>query len=37
VSPGGGISGAGGRLVDADGTLHVLETGKIAEGLAKLK
>jgi uncharacterized protein (DUF58 family) len=37
VPPGGGISGGGGALVDADGTLHVLEAGKIAEGLAKLK
>ena len=37
VPPGGGISGAGGELVDAEGSLHVLEAGKIAEGLAKLK
>lgn len=37
VPAGGGISGAGGRLVDADGTLHVLEAGKISEGLAQLK
>ena len=37
VPAGGGISGAGGKLVDALGTLHVLEVGKIAEGLAKLK
>jgi uncharacterized protein (DUF58 family) len=37
VPAGGGISGAGGELVDANGTLHVLEIGKIAEELAKLK
>jgi hypothetical protein len=37
VPAGGGLSGAGGRLVDADGTLHVLEAGKISEGLAQLK
>jgi uncharacterized protein (DUF58 family) len=37
VPPGGGISGAGGALVDAEGTLHVLEVGKIEQGLAKLK
>jgi hypothetical protein len=37
VPPGGGISGAGGTLVDAEGTLHVLEAGKIGEGLSKLK
>ena len=37
VPPGGGISGAGGALVDAEGTLHVLQVGKIAEGLSKLK
>jgi hypothetical protein len=37
VPPGGGISGAGGALVDAAGTLHVLEAGRIAEGLLKLK
>jgi uncharacterized protein (DUF58 family) len=37
VPVGGGISGAGGALVDAEGTLHVLEVGKISEGLAKLK
>ena len=37
VPPGGGISGAGGNLVDAEGTLHVLEVGKISEGLAQLK
>ena len=36
VPPGGGISGAGGSLVDGGGTLHVLEVGKIGEGLAKL-
>lgn len=37
VPAGGGISGEGGPLVKAEGTLHVLEVGKIAEGLAKLK
>lgn len=37
VPAGGGISGAGGALVDAEGSLHVLEVGKIAEGLAKLE
>jgi len=37
VPAGGGISGAGGKLVNADGSLHVLEAGKIEEGLAKLK
>ncbi len=37
VPTGGGISGAGGNLVDAEGKLHVLEVGKISEGLAKLK
>jgi uncharacterized protein (DUF58 family) len=37
VPPGGGISGAGGPLVDAPGTLHVLEADKIAEGLARLE
>ena len=36
VPPGGGISGAGGELVDAPGTLHVLEVGKVEEGLRKL-
>ena len=36
VPPGGGISGAGGPLADAPGTLHVLEVGKIEEGLRKL-
>ena len=36
VPPGGGISGAGRKLVDAFGTLHVLEVGKIEEGLVKL-
>jgi uncharacterized protein (DUF58 family) len=36
VPPGGGISGAGGTLRDAEGTLHVLEVGKIGEGLLKL-
>ncbi len=37
VPPGGGISGAGGEPVDAAGTIRVLEIGKIAEELAKLK
>ncbi len=37
VPPGGGISGAGGELVDAPGTIRVLEIGKIAEELVKLK
>jgi uncharacterized protein (DUF58 family) len=37
VPPGGGISGAGGALAGAEGALHVLETGKISEGLSKLK
>jgi len=36
VPPGGGISGAGGPLVEGGGTLHVLEAGRIGEGLAKL-
>jgi hypothetical protein len=37
VPPGGGISGVGGELVDAPGMIRVLEIGKIAEELAKLK
>jgi uncharacterized protein (DUF58 family) len=37
VPPGGGISGAGGDFLGAEGTLHILEIGKIEEGLAKLK
>ncbi len=37
VPNGGGISGAGGNFADAEGTVHVLEVGKIEEGLAKLK
>jgi len=37
VRPGEGISGAGGKLMHADGSLHVLEVGNISEGLAKLK
>ena len=37
VPPGGGISGAGGTLVGAEGSLHILEVGKIAEGLAKIQ
>ena len=37
VRPGGGISGAGGQLLKAEGSLHLLEAGKIEEGLAKLK
>jgi hypothetical protein len=36
VPPGGGISGAGGDLVNALGSLHVLEVGKVEEGLRKL-
>ena len=36
VPPGGGISGAGGPLVDGAGALHVLEVGKVEEGLRKL-
>ena len=35
-SGGGTISGAGGNFTDAEGTVHVLEVGKIEEGLAKL-
>ena len=37
VPAGGGISGAGGPLADAEGTLNVLEVGQIEAGLAKLK
>jgi len=37
VPPGGGIAGAGGEPAEAPGTIHVLEIGKIAEALAKLK
>jgi hypothetical protein len=37
VRPGGGISGAGGQLLKAEGSLHVLEAGNIEAGLAKLK
>jgi uncharacterized protein (DUF58 family) len=37
VRPGEGISGVGDTFVDAEGTLHVLEIGKISEGLSKLK
>jgi uncharacterized protein (DUF58 family) len=38
VPAGGGISGAGGALVNAENSsLHVLEVGKISEGLAKLE
>ena len=37
VPPGGGIAGAGGPLRDAPETLHVLEVGKIEEGLRQLK
>lgn len=36
VPAGGGLSGAGGPLVDAPGTMHVLELGKLEEGLRKL-
>lgn len=37
VRPGEGISGVGGPLLDASGTLRILEVGKIEDGLAKLK
>ncbi len=37
VPAGEGVSGAGGAFTDAEGALQVLEVGKIAEGLAKLK
>jgi uncharacterized protein (DUF58 family) len=37
VPAGGGLSGAGGPLADAEGSVHVLEAGNISEGLAKLK
>ncbi len=37
VPPGGGISNAGESAVETDGSLHVLEIGKIEETLAKLK
>ena len=37
VRPGEGVAGAGGTLVNAEGTLHVLEIGHIEETLAKLK
>jgi uncharacterized protein (DUF58 family) len=37
VQAGEDISGAGGPLINADGSLHVLEMGKIEETLAKLK
>lgn len=37
VPPGGGFSGAGGDFVDGDGSVHVLEIGKIEETLARLK
>ncbi len=37
VARGEGISGVGGPLVDASGTLRILEVGKIEEGLAKLE
>ena len=37
VPTGGGTSGAGGNFLDAEGTVHILEIGKIEEGLAKLK
>jgi uncharacterized protein (DUF58 family) len=37
VPAGGGFSGAGGDLVDAEGSVHVLEIGKIEETLARLK
>ena len=37
VPAGGGISGAGGEFAEGGGSLHVLEIGRIPEGLAKLK
>jgi len=37
VPPGGGFSGAGGDFTDAEGSIHVLEIGKIEEALARLK
>ena len=37
VPPGGGISATRGELTEAPGTIRVLEIGKIAEELAKLK
>jgi uncharacterized protein (DUF58 family) len=37
VPPGEGIPGAGGELVDAEGSVHVLEVGKMEQSLAKLK
>jgi hypothetical protein len=37
VPPGTGLSGEGGPLQDQPGTLHVLEVGRIEEGLAKLE
>ena len=36
TGPGDGISGAGGDWLDAPGSFHVLETGKLEEGLRKL-
>jgi len=37
VRAGEGLSGEGGEFIDADGSVHVLELGKISEGLAQLK
>ncbi|MDR3457228.1 MAG: DUF58 domain-containing protein [Verrucomicrobiae bacterium] len=36
VPPGGGISGAGGPLLESAGAMHVLEVRKVEEGLRKL-
>jgi hypothetical protein len=37
VPSGDGISGAGGPLLEAEGSLHLLAADKLAEGLAQLK
>jgi uncharacterized protein (DUF58 family) len=37
VPSGDGISGAGGPLLEAEGSLHILAADKLAEGLAQLK
>jgi uncharacterized protein (DUF58 family) len=34
--PGEGLTGEGGRMLDESGSLHILEAGKIEEGLLKL-
>jgi hypothetical protein len=34
--PGEGLTGEGGRMLDESGSLHILEAGKIEEGLRKL-